>query len=292
MSPCQATDRATAIDCQWDTYFISSDDGLKLHSRVLGGGNRTCLLVHGYGEGAYIWTQFGCLLGPSYKVVAIDLRGHGNSEWSRSGNYGLDHYVRDTVRVIEALCEGRIFIIGHSLGGNIALHIAALNPERIAGLVVIDFGPNLNPVARARARSALTEGKRAFDSIEEYAFELKSRRPFLSTSVAHQIAKDSLRPCAYGFELKFDPAVARLFGAAQSDDATSAILADIRCPIFVVRGALSAILAPQAAERMVTLAKYGKLQTIQRAGHAVVTDNPEEFSAAVLGFLGEISKGC
>jgi tRNA-binding EMAP/Myf-like protein len=175
------------------------------------------------------------------------------------------------------------------LGGRIGLHMAMLHPERIEGLVIVDFGPHPNPEARERVRSSVADDARTYGSIGAYAAQLMSRRPFLSPIVAHQIARDSLRPCAGGWELKCDPAVARSFGAGQGDDAVWAMLGDIRCPVLVVRGQLSAILTPQTAEKMAKVARNGRMQTVQRVGHGVVTENPEGLAAAVQNFLDDVT---
>jgi pimeloyl-ACP methyl ester carboxylesterase len=271
------------------SHVIRSDDGLNLHASVTSGSGASCLLIHGYGEGSYVWTEFGRAIAGRYRVIRIDLRGHGDSEWSRDGRYGLDDYARDAARVVEGLCEDGLFIIGHSLGAKIGLRLAAQFPRRTWGLVIVDASPELAPGIRSKVQQDVANSRKLFQSVGHYALELRARRPFLSPELAFRLATDALRQCENGFQVKSDPAIARPAPVTSADDAMRSMLSEVRCPVLVVRGATSAVLSLKAANDMMGLLHDGRIKIVERAGHGVMTDNPAGFAAAVRAFLDETS---
>ena len=118
---------------------------LSLHVKQWSTGTEACILIHGFGEGGYIWDNFAPSIAKLFQTLAVDLRGHGDSSWHPRGEYDVEGHVADVIQVIDALRIKRFVLIGHSLGGEIALRIAAVRPESVRGLVIVDFGPDLNP---------------------------------------------------------------------------------------------------------------------------------------------------
>lgn len=96
------------------------------------------LLLHGMRDHAQSWTWIAELLAPHRRVVAPDLRGHGDSSWSADGDYTLTSYVRDLAELVDALELAQFDLVGHSLGGQIALRFAASFPDRVRSQVLIE----------------------------------------------------------------------------------------------------------------------------------------------------------
>ena len=113
--------------------------GLRLAYRDYAGEGRPVVLLHGVASNARIWSPVAPLLTPRFRVLAVDQRGHGQSDKPSSG-YDFPSVVGDVRELIEALGLERPLVAGHSWGGNVALELAARHPERVAGLVLVDGG--------------------------------------------------------------------------------------------------------------------------------------------------------
>jgi pimeloyl-ACP methyl ester carboxylesterase len=260
------------------------------HLREWGHGERTCLLIHGFGEGGYVWNEFAPSVARSYRTFAIDLRGHGDSDWDHNRNYDVETHVSDVVRIIRTLGWHRIALVGHSLGGDIAIRVATECPECILGLVVVDFGPSLNAEGVQHNREEFRAGDQIYRSGVDYATWLSSRRPLVSLDLLKRMAPYALRPRADGtFQRKVDPSI---LGSAdhqldcrQPKPDLWALFKTMPWPVLLVRGEGSALLSRGVAERMIKVLSSGHFKSVRFAGHDVMCDNPTGFADAVIPFL-------
>jgi len=186
-------------------------------------------------------------------------------------------------------------LIGHSLGGRIATLFAGRHPERMAGLVIVDIGPEHDPRGTTRIRmEVMQRGDGSVATPAEYERVLAHNFPAGSPDALRRMARYELRQRADGrFERKADPAFmtgrAEAEAEAQERDTAKRLwdaLARISCPTLVVRGAASDILSPEIADRMVDeVLANGRLAVVPRAAHSVMTDNPAGFAEAVGAFV-------
>jgi len=273
--------------------WIQSTDGVRLVVKSRGAGAATCLLVHGFADGAYVWDTFMQARAAVERTVAVDLRGHGDSDWDRCGNYDIATHTADVNQIIDVLAEERIILIGHSLGAHVSIRLAVMRPELLAAVVLVDFGPDLNEEGMLHGRENLRASFHHSNSIGAYANFLGRSRPLLSAERCEQLATSALRPVGGGYELRLDPALADFEEPFDQHDESILwrMLGGIRCPTLVVRGAGSAMLTRAVAESMVRVLPRGRLSTISGAGHAVMTDNPDEFNTVVGRFVEQISRG-
>jgi pimeloyl-ACP methyl ester carboxylesterase len=255
------------------------------------------LFLHGFGNEAHIWDDFAPVVAPYYRTLALDHRGHGDSAWDPELRYEHDTMADDVEAVTEALGIDRLVIIGHSLGGRVATLFAGRHPERLAGLVLVDIGPEVDPRGQLRIRQDVEANVApSFGSIEEYARALSLAYPAGQADALLRMARFGLRRREDGrYELKMDPALRGAMGGAGRDDpdrqeemrkAQWDALARVPCPTLVVRGAASDILSPEIADRMVDeVLQQGRLAIVPQAGHSVMTDNPDGFRDAVSAFV-------
>ena len=257
------------------------------------------LLLHGFGNEAHIWDDFAPLVAPYYRTLAMDHRGHGRSDWDPDGLYELESIADDVEAVTAALGIDRLVLVAHSLGGRIASIFAGRHPERVAGFVLVDIGPEVDPRGSMRIRQDVESNMDpVFANEEEYARALSLAYPAATPEALRRMAHHGLRPNdAGGFQLVMDPALRGMTAGRGSDpDAEAAeralaqqmeqALAALPCPVLVVRGAASDILSPDEADRLAEdVLQKGKLAIIARAGHSVMTDNPEGFNEAVGAFV-------
>lgn len=267
-------------------YVPSSSQGVTLHIREWGGGPQACILIHGFGQGAYAWSEVVPSLVPPYRALAVDLRGHGDSSWDPAGRYRACDHTADVLHLIERLGIERFVLIGHSLGADIAIRIAAHARGRASRLVMVDFGLGLSPIGLAQVRADFRASLRSYGSVDAYAAWLAERRPMTHPGLQHVYAGEELRAQGDGtFRLKCDPALADDRAEPAQSPSLRDSLAAVSCPVLLVRGQASAALSRDAAERTMHVLHDCALRTVNKAGHAVMTDNPEGFAAAIGPFL-------
>ncbi len=287
---------------QPESLSVTGSDSLELHLLRWSEEGTPLLLVHGFGNEAHIWDDFAPAIAPSYQVYAIDLRGHGESDWDPESRYDYENHLADLTAVIDALGFERMVLIGHSLGGRVCIRYAGENPERIAGMVIVDSGPELDRRGTARIQMDVSQHRDpSFASRAEYEQYLTHAYPAATGSSIKRMAEHGLKQREDGrLVLKMDVAF-RNWGSGEvsaeeiaehnkkNDEALWSALGKITCPALVVRGAASDILSPDVADRMAEeVLANGSLAIVAQAGHSVMTDNPAGFEKAVCDFvLGE-----
>ncbi len=287
--------------------------GLSLHLLDWSQEGTPLLFVHGFGNEAHVWDDLATAVAPCYRTLAVDLRGHGESDRDPEARYDYDAHVADLEALTEALGIERLVLVGHSLGGRIAMLFGGRHPERMAGLVIVDSAPELD--ARGTLRIQLdvqrsdvqqsgggdvTGGAPSFASEAEYREVLARQYPAAGREALQRLARHGLRTRADGrFEPRLDPAWFRGRTRASESEMRERetrltaelweALARVPCPTLVIRGAASDVVSAEVAERMAEeVLAHGQLAIIPRAGHSVMIDNPEACRDALTGFvLGE-----
>ncbi len=279
--------------------FVPGSQDLRLHLLEWSRDGVPLLLLHGFGNDAHIWDDFAPSVAPHYRTLALDHRGHGDSAWDPERRYDHMSMLEDVERATEVLGISRLVLVGHSLGGHIATLFAGRYPERLAGLVIVDVGPEVDARGRLRIRMDVeAQPSPVFGSVAEYARALSLAYPAATPAALARMAQHGLRLREDGrYELKMDPALRGIFSERESPEQAEArerefaqtswdALAKLPCPTLVVRGAASDILSPDVADRMVDeVLPRGRLAIVARAGHSVMTDNPEGFRQAVCDFV-------
>lgn len=254
-------------------------NGVRLHYLEWGrGGKANVLFLHGGGLNAHTWDLVALAMRNEFNVVALDQRGHGDSDWAPpEEGYHLTRYVDDIERLIEHLGWDRLFLVGMSLGGVNSIAFASGYPERLHGLCVIDVGPDLRWEGAARVRDFMAA--RRGGSLDEHIeralrFNPGRDRRLLVTSLLH-----NLRPVGDGeWEWKYDP---RPFVDVDIEDIAHRqrqlwdVIPQITAPTLVVRGLRSDVFLEDDAAKLVGGLPDGRLVRVD-AGHTVQGDNPRE----------------
>jgi pimeloyl-ACP methyl ester carboxylesterase len=271
---------------QWNDVRISRDDGKTLYVKEFGTGSRPAsILLHGLGDCGSVWESVLPALAECSRLLVIDFRGHGQSAWAAKDNYQVKNYLQDILKAAETLCPGDFALVGHSLGGEIALHIAATFPDHVTRLVMVDFSPDCDAGTTQALADALRENLQVYQTAGDYASWIMRSRPLTSDETARRLANAVLRRCQGGFAVTTDPAVVRTALERNDFESTWEKLHQVRCPTLIVRGNGSAVLKTPVALKMAAALPNARIQVVAPAGHAVMTDNPEGFSAAVCPFL-------
>lgn len=244
----------------------------------------TLLLIHGGLEHGHAWDKVAAALSEKWHVVAPDLRGHGDSDWSTGGAYAIADFIPDIVALVDQLGIDTLSLVGHSLGGNIAIHYAAVYPERIKKLCVIE-GLGYSPEARKerdkksrreqlrewneRARQLALREPRRYASVEDAAERIMQHDPHVDHETALYHASHGLRETADGaFQWKYDY-TAKAGGAGDVASAeSSGLWRAIECPVLLVYGAESWASNPEIDGRVIHFG-LAKVISIEKAGHNV-----------------------
>jgi pimeloyl-ACP methyl ester carboxylesterase len=278
------------------SHRIEGAHGLELHVLEWSTEGVPMVLLHGVGNEAHLWDDFVPAVADHYRVLALDQRGHGDSDWDPEMRYDAESMADDLEAVLAATGIERLVLVGFSMGGRVAMTFAGRHPERLAGLVIVDIGPEIDPrgVSRIGADMA-TNRAPVFTTVDEYTAMLSLNYPAGQPHALRRMALHGLRQREDGlYELKMDP---KLRGERPRDAEAQAkeeafirkqwdALAKVPCATLVVRGAASDILSPEIADKMVDeVLANGRLAVVPQAAHSVMTDNPKGFEDAVCGFV-------
>ena len=274
--------------------------GLQLHYADWGrDGAPILLLLHGGRDHCRNWDWLAQSFCDRYRIIAPDLRGHGDSDHVSGGAYTMSSWVYDIATLIDLLDVPQLDIVAHSLGGNIALRYAGIYPERVRRLVAIEgLGPSPKyqaemesvPMAQRLAKwiadARAREGRRprAYASIAEAAARMQAQFPHLSPEITHHLTLYGVRREADGYHWKFDPAlyVPHLDDIPRPDIRT--LWQNIRCPTLLVYGCDSWASNP-AEDGRIHYLPQAELLRVPKAGHWVHHDQFALFRDAVAEFL-------
>jgi pimeloyl-ACP methyl ester carboxylesterase len=258
-----------------------------------------CVLIHGFADASLVWCDFARRVRQQFRTLAVDLRGHGHSGWDLAGNYDAELLASDISQVLQLLAIKDAFLLGHSLGGEIAMRVAAAVPERIRFLGIVDMGPECNGEGRRRIREDVCDMPWSYPNVEAYAQWLVAHRPLANVELLRGLAAHNLVEGPNGqMSLRLDPAL-RAVAAQETASPTrgAAVEAElwralhrVKCPTVVVRGLGSSVFPRAVGEKMV--ASYlasGEFVEVSGAGHSVMVDNPEGFYAAISAFLTKVA---
>jgi len=262
---------------------------ISVRHRPSGKSDLTCIMLHGFGDGGFVWNRFATQLPPSFGACMPDLRGHGLTSWDAEGVYDITVHTSDMAALLPALNANRVVLIGHSLGGTVALRLCELLGEQLAGLVLVDCAPNLDSASREKIYGDFRLGDRRFASPQDYAAWLADHRPLLSQDMCLEFAQAALIQTEAGdYRRRCDPTMANAGrGLSEDMDRVLATLRRLRCQVLLVRGKVSGVLNRRTLHEMA--AAGGTPVEGKMAGHAVMADNLDGFANAVLPFLADIA---
>ena len=262
-------------------------NGIRFHYLDWGNeGADTILFLHGALQQGHSWDFVSLSLCADYHVLALDARGHGDTDWAPDGDYSLDAHQRDLDGVVDALGLAPFTLVGHSMGGRNAYVFASRHPDALKALTVVDTGPEMGGAGESRIRQ-FRELPDELDSYEEFADRVQSYTGRPREQVMGAL-KYSIRERADGkWTWKYD-AVLRSPGVRPGGwdpDRLWECVGSIRCPTLLVRGGNSDFFVPEVMDRMLQLIPGSTAAVVPGAGHLVAGDNPAAFLVALRTLL-------
>lgn len=278
-------------------YYTSQR--LRLHYLVWGDeANPPLILIHGTRDHARSWDRVAQALVDRYCVYAPDLRGHGDSDWAIGGNYSIIDYALDIHALGEAIGRAPYVIIGHSLGGGVALQYAGAFPEKVARLVTIEGLGGLGwqrerRPAHRRMRQWVESMReleqrrlRAYPTIDDATRRMMEANRHLSPELARHLTLHGVRQAEDGYTWKFDNYTHAGSPYEFNMEDARDLWNQIRCPMLIIWGRESWGTRPGGPPDLSAFHQYRAVE-IEGAGHWVHHDQFETFMGYVDGFLAE-----
>ncbi len=276
-----------------ETLEFCSADGLRLVADAAGPTDGPpVVLMHGGGQTRNAWGRALQVLGSQgWRAIALDARGHGESDWASDGDYGMDRMRDDLCTVVKTLRAPPV-LVGASMGGNTALVAEADAPGLARALVLVDVVPQLETEGVQRIIDFMTARPDGFASLEEAADAVAAYTPERPRPRDPQGLAKNLRRAPDGrWHWHWDPRF-MLIDAVQRNARIEAIklrmaaaARRVRVPALLVRGTHSDVVSAGGAAALQALMPQLETADVAGAGHMVAGDRNDHFSAAMLGFL-------
>ncbi|MEW5849575.1 MAG: alpha/beta hydrolase [Myxococcota bacterium] len=257
-------------------------------------GAPTVVMLHGYLDQRGSLEALANALPPTWRVLTVDWRGHGDSDRvGPGGSYHLLDHVKDLDALIRALELTTPVVIGHSMGGNAAVLLAGALPERVGPLVLLE---TLGPPAEGGAEAPLRLGEalkhrahlrapKLVPDVESAISRLQQTNPGLSRPGAERMAAHALSAVPGGWRWKFDPAVQGNAPLRFSDEAMLAFLSAITVPVLLVRAAHGYVPARETSPARYHALRRLTVVQLEEVGHHVHVEQPERVAREITTWL-------
>ncbi len=257
--------------------LATEPDGVHIEYTVAGQGDPAIVLIHGWATDAHYWNAQIALLQARYTVVALDLAGHGGSTKSRT-DWSMEKYGYDVATVVQRIPNQQVILVGHSMGGTVALEAARTLGDRVIGIIVVDAlkSVGLPPLSPSQIQTRVAPFRTDFIGavrkyVSEELFE-KGADPLFVQKVAYDM---SLEPPEVGV-----PSLEALLGMD-----LKTVLADIKVPVFAINSDLGATDDARIRKALPTF----KSDVIPHSGHFLMMEVPNKFNPILLRDIDKIA---
>jgi esterase len=243
------------------------------------------LFLHGFAGHAWQANFPAQVLAEDRWVIALDQRGHGDSAWADV--YGSVPMVADAVAFLDWLGVRHTAVVGHSMGGINALCLSGLHPDLVSALALGDIGPEINRAGQDRIQSNVRQGD-TFASVDEAYEQQMALNPTadpvaMRSRVEHNLREQPGRSLTWKYDRAMRDGTAQYENFSRDDQ--WAFWHALAVPTLLLRGALSDVLTPEIAVRMIETNPNARIVTLPGSGHSIATDVPDLVTAALADFL-------
>jgi pimeloyl-ACP methyl ester carboxylesterase len=266
-------------------------EGLELVADVWGDpGAWPVLLLHGGGQTRHAWGSTAArVAAEGWRTVALDLRGHGDSQWAPNGDYSFTAFGGDVVAVVDQLGRPPV-LVGASLGGMSALLAEGTSDRTVScGLVLVDITPRTNTEGIQRIRTFMESGLDGFDSLEDAADAIAAYTPQRTRRVNPAGLAKVLRQRDGRWYWHWDPAFIGHGRTEVVPDRLAGLLdvavSNIHVPTMLVRGLLSDVVTQEGVDHFKAAMPEASVVDVAGASHMIAGDRNDVFSDAVITFL-------
>jgi pimeloyl-ACP methyl ester carboxylesterase len=264
--------------------------GLQLVADVVGPANApTLLFLHGSGQTRQSWgTALKQAAQRGYRAISLDLRGHGDSDWSPDGKYTLDSFAADVRQAIDYM-GGEPIIVGASLGGIVGLLIAAAPSPPMRALVLVDITPRVEMSGAKEVSAFMDSAPNGFGSVEEAADAVSAYLPHRQRPKDTSGLKRNLRLRDGRYYWHWDPAMLHMGRDAESKfggpNPLETAARALQLPTLLIRGGRSRIVSEAGVREFREMVPHAEFVDISDAHHMVAGDANDAFNDAVFTFV-------
>jgi len=264
--------------------------GLRFFYRDWAGPHRdaqTLVLLHGYTGHARSWDSLAHVMAQRYRVLALDQRGHGQSDWAPPTAYDTSEMITDMSAFVAALGLSNFALLGLSMGGLVSIGYAGKRPAELAKLVIVDIAPEIDVEGLKRIQAGVVRSD-VFESREDAFARARQDNPIPPADhLRHRIDYSLMRRADGRYTFRYDRALRDPKNPRQGIPAEEGwrLVSNIDVPTLLIRGERSDILSAAVAKRMAAAIPNCRLVEVPGSGHPVPLDKPDEFLAAVQTFL-------
>lgn len=281
-----------ANDALPQNRFISAN-GMRFHYLEWGNpDNPPMMLLHGFAQTCHSWDFVALGFSDQYRVIVLDQRGHGDSDWAPDGDYSPETQQKDISAIVENLGIQDFILMGLSMGGRNSFTYAANNPGKVKALVVVDAGPQNMQQGTQNIRNFVQQ-EDELDSVDAFVqrvLKYNPRRPAeqIRGSIMHNLKQLPNGKWTWKYDKALRTPGRRMGSDADTEKRLWGYLESLQCPTLLVRGGASDIIAMETVDKMHKAIPNSRIATIEGAGHLVMGDSPSGFQNAVNDFLSEI----
>ena len=265
--------------------FIDANN-LRIHYLDWGGGDKQPLiLLHGIAREAHTFDHLAPHFSQRFRVIAVDLRGHGDSAWDEQGAYMVEDYVADVEALVAQLKLSNIVLWGNSTGGRVAQVFAGKHPELTAAVISEDVGPERPAAISNRRAERMSKEESGWASIDELFAQLKKDYPRTADALLRALARHGSKPRADGrIVWKRDPAILKGFVPTE----LWATVRAIKAPIIYMLGGASTIVPAETQVELKRALPQVEIVTMPGLGHYPSDEKPDDFVAIIDRFLQRV----
>ena len=269
--------------------FVTAN-GMRFHYLEWGGAaNPPMLLLHGFAQTCHSWDFVALGFSDDYRVIVLDQRGHGDSDWATDGDYSPETQQNDISAVVREIGLEDFTLMGLSMGGRNSFTYAANNPDRVRALVIVDAGPQNMQQGTQNIRNFVQQDDEldSVDAFVERVLKYNPRRPpeQIRGSIMHNLKQLPNGKWTWKYDKRLRRPGRRMGSDPETEKRLWGYLEALQCPTLLVRGGASDIIAMDTADKMRNVIPNSQMATIEGAGHLVMGDSPAGFQRAVTEFL-------
>jgi len=272
----------TMMDTQPADQYVSIN-GLQIHYLDWGNaGKPPLILLHGIGRVARGFDHLAPHFTKDYRVIAVDMRGHGDSGWHPAGAYLVEDYTSDIEALTEHLGLRNVVLWGASTGGRVAQMVAGRHPQRVSAVIVEDVGPERPAAISSRRGDRMAVEENGWATLDELVARQQHDYPRIAEPVLRHLVLHGSKQRADGrWVWKRDPAILKGFIPTELWDTVRRIQA----PILYILGGVSSIVPPETQMELQRALPQSLIVTLAGLGHYPSDEKPSEFLAVVDRFL-------
>ena len=269
--------------------FVTAN-GMRFHYLEWGSAaNPPMLLLHGFAQTCHSWDFVALGFSDDYRVIVLDQRGHGDSDWAADGDYSPETQQNDISAIVREIGLEDFTLMGLSMGGRNSFTYAANNPDKVRALVIVDAGPQNMQQGTQNIRNFVQQDDE-LDSVDAFVERVLKYNPRrapeqIRGSIMHNLKQLPNGKWTWKYDKRLRSPGRRMGNDPETEKRLWGYLEALQCPTLLVRGGASDIIAMDTAEKMRKAIPNSQMSTIEGAGHLVMGDSPAGFQRAVTEFL-------